>query len=79
MGEPMNPAFNIGPLARFDLRQKVHQQVKQSIEQGATLCKGGLIPEQQGWRYPITILEVVKPGMPAFDDEILLLYLALCV
>ncbi len=70
MGDPMNPAFNIGPLARFDLRQKVHQQVEKSIEQGATLRKGGLIPEQQGWWYPITILEEVKPGMPAFDDEI---------
>ena len=70
MGDPMNPAFNIGPLARLDLRQKVHQQVANSIKQGATLRKGGVIPEQQGWWYPITILEDVRPGMPAFDDEI---------
>ncbi len=70
MGDPMNPAFNIGPLARLDLRQQVHQQVKKSIEQGAILRKGGVLPEQQGWWYPITILEDVKPGMPAFDDEI---------
>ena len=70
MGDPMNPAFNIGPLARLDLRQKVHQQVENSIKQGATLRKGGVIPEQQGWWYPITILEDVRPGMPAFDDEI---------
>ncbi len=70
LGDPMNPAFNIGPLARLDLRQQVHQQVEKSIEQGATLLKGGVVPEQQGWWYPITILENVKPGMPAFDDEI---------
>ena len=66
----MNPAFNIGPLARLDLRQKVHQQVEESIQQGAILRQGGVIPDQQGWWYPITILEDVKPGMPAFDDEI---------
>ena len=70
MGDPMNPAFNIGPLARLDLRQQVHRQVERSIERGATLRKGGVIPEQEGWWYPITILEDVKPGMPAFDDEI---------
>ena len=70
MGDPMDPAFNIGPIARLDLRQKIHLQVKKSIEQGATLRRGGIIPKQQGWWYPITILEDVKPGMPAFDDEI---------
>ena len=70
MGDPMNPAFNIGPLARLDLRQKVHQQVEKSVEQGATLRQGGVVPNQQGWWYPVTILEDVQPGMPAFDDEI---------
>ena len=70
MGDPMNPAFNIGPLARLDLRQKVHQQVEKSVEQGATLRQGGVVPNQQGWWYPVTILEDVLPGMPAFDDEI---------
>ncbi|EHA64006.1 NAD-dependent succinate-semialdehyde dehydrogenase [Synechococcus sp. WH 8016] len=70
MGDPMNRAFNIGPLARLDLRQQVHLQVQKSVEQGATLRQGGMIPEQKGWWYPITILEDVKPGMSAFDDEI---------
>lgn len=70
MGDPMNPSFNIGPLARLDLRQKVHRQVVNSLEQGAHLHRGGVVPDQEGWWYPITILENVKPGMPAFDDEI---------
>ncbi len=70
MGDPMNPAYNIGPLARLDLQQQVHAQIEKSVEKGAILNQGGFIPEQQGWWYPITILENVKPGMPAFDDEI---------
>jgi len=69
VGDPMQ-AVDLGPMARKDLREEVHQQVLDSIKAGATLSLGGHIPEGKGAYYPPTILENVKPGMPAYDDEI---------
>lgn len=69
-GDPLDPKTKLGPLARQDLRESVHQQVQESIEKGACLIVGGQIPLRKGYYYPATILTHVKPGMPAFDDEI---------
>jgi len=69
MGDP-NKAVALGPMARFDLRDEVHQQVLDSVENGATLELGGTIPNSEGAYYPPTILTNVSPGMPAYDDEI---------
>ena len=68
-GSPDDPATTLGPMARQDLRDALHDQVQQSIECGAALTLGGTIPDQAGWWYPPTMLENVAPGMPAFDEE----------
>lgn len=69
-GNPLSFDTTMGPLARNDLRQNLHQQVQESLKQGATLLAGGYIPAQKGFYYPATVLTDVKPGMPAFDDEL---------
>jgi len=69
VGDPMT-AVDLGPMARKDLREEVHQQVLDSIKAGATLSLGGHIPEGNGAYYPPTILENVSPGMPVYEDEI---------
>ena len=61
---------DLGPMAREDLRNEVHEQVEESVKAGATLHLGGEIPDQEGAYYPATILIDVKKGMPAYDDEI---------
>lgn len=71
MGDPTNEDVFYGPMARLDLRDEIHQQVKKTIEQGAKLVLGGKIPERKGAYYPATILANVKPGMTAFDEELL--------
>lgn len=40
------------------------------MKSGAQLLLGGQIPPGKGAFYPPTILANVKPGMPAFDDEL---------
>ncbi len=70
MGDPLDPNTKLGPMARPDLRETVHQQVLKSMELGAQLVTGGVIPQQTGYFYPPTILTGVCPGMPAFDDEL---------
>ena len=70
MGDPFDPDVNIGPLARFDLRDVLESQVKKSIEKGAKCLLGGVVPKSAGAYYPPTILSDVEKGMPAFDQEL---------
>ena len=69
MGDPLDRATQVGPLARRDLRDELHDQVQRSIEQGARLLLGGKIPAGPGCFYPPTVLTDVRPGMPVFAEE----------
>ena len=69
-GDPCDSETTMGPLARKDLRNELHQQVVNSIKLGAEIVLGGEIPNRKGTFYPPTILENVKPGMPAYDEEL---------
>jgi len=69
-GDPLEPATKIGPLARPDLRNELHQQVEKSRKLGATVLLGGFIPEGKAALYPPTVLTNVLPGMPAYHEEL---------
>lgn len=69
-GNPLDPETSIGPLARPDLRDELHQQVEKSREMGAEVLLGGIIPEGKPAFYPPTVLENVVPGMPAYHEEL---------
>lgn len=69
-GNPHDPTTHIGPLARADLRETLNHQVNLSVALGASIRLGGFIPENTRAFYPPTILSDVRPGMPAFDEEI---------
>lgn len=43
---------------------------ERGVDAGATLTLGGKVPEGAGLFYPVTVLENVSPGMPAYDDEL---------
>ncbi len=70
MGDPLDENNDLGPQASIQLRDELHDQVLRSIKQGAELILGGAVPEIDGAYYPPTILRNVKPGMPAFDEEL---------
>jgi len=70
MGDPLDELNDLGPQARVDLRDELQMQVKKSIKLGARLLLGGFIPEIPGAYYPPTILADVRPGMPAYDEEL---------
>jgi len=69
MGDPLDNV-DIGPMVSLSARKEVNDMVVRSVQQGANLILGGEIPNGEGSYYPITILTDVKPGMPAFDEEI---------
>ncbi|NTW93429.1 MAG: NAD-dependent succinate-semialdehyde dehydrogenase [Chlorobiaceae bacterium] len=68
-GDPFDPATEVGPIARADLRMELHRQVSRSVTQGATLLCGGTLPEGKGYFYPPTILSDVTKGMAAYGEE----------
>ena len=70
MGDPLAETTEVGPQARHDLRDQLHEQVQDSIARGALCLLGGQIPDSKGAYYPPTVLTNVKPGMPAYDEEL---------
>jgi succinate-semialdehyde dehydrogenase/glutarate-semialdehyde dehydrogenase len=69
-GDPLDEACEMGPLARHDLRDLVHDQVQRTVAAGAKLLLGGEVPQHAGAFYPPTVLSDVGPGMSAFDEEV---------
>lgn len=65
-GDPMDESTEIGPLARKDLADGLHEQLEKSVEKGAKIEAGG---NQEDAFHEPTVLTGVKPGMPAFDEE----------
>ncbi|MDT3697647.1 MAG: NAD-dependent succinate-semialdehyde dehydrogenase [Ignavibacterium sp.] len=70
MGDPLDEKNHLGPQASIQLRDELHDQVLRSVKLGAEIILGGKIPSLDGAYYPPTILINVKPGMPAFDEEL---------
>ncbi len=69
-GDPMDESTSLGPLASESLRDELHGQVLACIGDGAECLLGGECPPEKGAWYPPTVLGRVRPGMPAYDDEI---------
>jgi succinate-semialdehyde dehydrogenase/glutarate-semialdehyde dehydrogenase len=69
IGNPLNEETEIGPMARIDLRDELHDQVVRSLGEGARLVTGGFLPDGPGAFYPPTILADVTAGMPAYHEE----------
>jgi len=70
LGDPFDEATDVGPQARRDLRDELHRQVEASVDKGARLRLGGVVPKGPGAFYPPSVLVDVRPGMPAFDEEL---------
>jgi succinate-semialdehyde dehydrogenase/glutarate-semialdehyde dehydrogenase len=69
MGDPRDPATQVGPLARPDLVDDLEDQVRRTVAAGAALRLGGWRQKGPGCFFPPTVLTGVEPGMAAFDEE----------
>ncbi|MDX1395398.1 MAG: NAD-dependent succinate-semialdehyde dehydrogenase [Gemmatimonadota bacterium] len=70
VGDPCDESTRIGPLARRDLRDRLADQVRASVEAGARVLVGGDVPDEPGWFYAPTVLADIPEGCPARDDEL---------
>ena len=69
-GDPFEEDIDLGPMVDESARDELHSQVVKSIEGGAEVLLGGVVPDNPGAYYPATVLGNVRPGMPAFDEEL---------
>jgi len=69
-GDPRAEGVTLGPLARLDLRDKLHEQVQDAIERGAKPLLGCQKPAGKGAFYPASILDGVRPGMRVWTEEV---------
>lgn len=70
LGDPALEGTQLGPMARADLRDQLHAQVRDSVAAGAGLVLGGEPHPGPGFFYKATILDQVGPGMRAYDEEL---------
>ncbi|UII26460.1 NAD-dependent succinate-semialdehyde dehydrogenase [Fulvivirga maritima] len=69
LGDPNEETTTLGPMAREDLRDELHDQVVRSVKAGAKCLTGGTVPSGEGAFYPATVLSDVKAGTPAYSEE----------
>jgi succinate-semialdehyde dehydrogenase/glutarate-semialdehyde dehydrogenase len=69
VGDPLDPATQVGPLARADLREALERQVETSVRDGARVLAGGRRRPGPGWFYEPTVLAGVRDGMPVLAEE----------
>ncbi|MTV25771.1 NAD-dependent succinate-semialdehyde dehydrogenase [Nitriliruptoraceae bacterium ZYF776] len=69
VGDPKDRATTLGPLARDDLRDDLHDQVQRTVQAGAELRTGGSAIDRPGFYYAATVLDRVTPEMAAAEEE----------
>jgi len=70
VGDPVDPATEIGPLATEQILQRVHDQVQKSIAAGAKILTGGYRLHAPGFFYEPTVLVNVPRESPAYREEV---------
>lgn len=70
IGDPLDPATTLGPVVSLQALEELHSQVTGSIAAGAELITGGHRIGEIGSFYAPTILANIRPGQPAWDEEL---------
>jgi succinate-semialdehyde dehydrogenase/glutarate-semialdehyde dehydrogenase len=70
VGDPTDPATDLGPIARPDLVEGLEAQVNATVAAGARILTGGKRPAGAGNFYPPTVLVDIPPDSPAAREEL---------
>ncbi len=72
IGDPLDPATQIGPLISAAHRDRVHDSVRRAAHEGALAVTGGRIPDgfDTGGYYAPTLLDRVDPAMRVAQEEL---------
>ena len=70
VGDPMDPATNVGPLVSAAQREEIAGQVAESVAKGAVVTAGGKAVDGPGFFYEPTVLTNVTDDMRAGCEEL---------
>jgi len=70
VGDPMDAATEVGPLATAQIREELDEQVRRSVEAGARLLVGGKRLDGPGFYYAPTVLADIPERAPAYGEEL---------
>jgi succinate-semialdehyde dehydrogenase / glutarate-semialdehyde dehydrogenase len=70
VGDPLDPATDVGPLATMDVLSSLEEQVNETIRMGARVLLGGKRLDRPGNFYAPTVLADIPEGSPAHQDEL---------
>ncbi len=70
VGDPFEPATDIGPIVTEAQRDELVSQVAAAVAQGATVHAGASVPAGDGWWFAPTVLTGVTADMPVAQEEI---------
>ena len=70
LGDPMDDATDLGPLATEQGRADVEELVADAVNHGATVLVGGQRPDGPGWFYPATVISGITPEMRIYSEEV---------
>jgi len=70
VGDPMDPATDVGPLATPDVLRGLEEQVEKTVQMGARVLLGGKRLNRKGNFFEPTVLSNIPAGSPAFYDEL---------
>jgi acyl-CoA reductase-like NAD-dependent aldehyde dehydrogenase len=70
VGDPMDMITDTGPMANKKQLETLEDQVKRSLDVGATIACGGKRMQTNGYFYEPTVLTNVKPNMPVAKEEV---------
>ncbi|HEY1828606.1 MAG TPA: NAD-dependent succinate-semialdehyde dehydrogenase [Acidimicrobiales bacterium] len=70
VGDPFDPATNVGPIVSEAQRQELLHQIEEAKQEGAVVACGGTVPDRPGWYLDPTVLTNIKPDMEVAQQEL---------
>ncbi len=70
VGDPLESATDVGPLATLSGRDEVADQVADAVSKGARVLCGGKMIDGPGWYYPPTVVAGLTEQMRIYREEV---------
>lgn len=70
VGDPLDPSTDVGPMVNRQGLEDITRQLRESVDQGATILTGGEVEDSQGLFFKPAVISNISTDMPAFREEL---------